>query len=42
MKTELNSTDEKNKKKNKDFLEKLNKDKINNKAEYGLLVTELE
>ncbi len=42
MKSESDNSDDKNRNKNSKFLDKLEKDRENNKAEYGLLVTELE
>jgi hypothetical protein len=42
MKSESDTSDDKNRNKNSKFLDKLEKDRENNKAEYGLLVTELE
>ncbi len=42
MKSESDNSDQKNKSKNIKFLDKLEKDRENHKAEYGLLVTELE
>ena len=42
MKTESLLSQDANKKKNKDHLEKLEKDRINNNADFAILVTELE